>query len=171
MNSKHQNEKNRETVADYIARARGFRLCHSPWTDVSPRELVYLTVRGLNGKFSKVRDILKNTKRKKHGRNITNFREEEATLNLPIKTRMDGIKLKHFILRTVIIETRTLQVQAKETIRLEMDTYLQLPIEKKKLCDNIWILIVVHPVILKNLCGSKNISPEVMDIYLADKKF
>ncbi|GFV86222.1 retrovirus-related Pol polyprotein from transposon TNT 1-94 [Trichonephila clavipes] len=41
---------------------------------------------------------------------------------------------------------------------------------EEKPCDNIWILIVVHPVIwLKNLCGSKNISPEVMDIYLADK--
>ncbi|GFX69232.1 retrovirus-related Pol polyprotein from transposon TNT 1-94 [Trichonephila clavipes] len=40
--------------------------------------------------------------------------------------------------RIVTIETRTLQVQTKgiyfkETIRLEMDTYLQLPIEKKTL--------------------------------------
>ncbi|GFW14597.1 hypothetical protein TNCV_2359211 [Trichonephila clavipes] len=80
------------------------------------------------------------------------LREEETTSNLPNKTRVDGINAEAFyprrknekqtrlvILaktqitrqRTVIIETRTLQVQAKETIRLEMDTYLQLPIEKK----------------------------------------
>ncbi|GFV19538.1 hypothetical protein TNCV_464541 [Trichonephila clavipes] len=68
-------------------------------------------------------------------------REEEATLRaLPLKTRMDGIneafywrkkmksksedcvifcrKSNHSSYRTAIIETRTLQVQAKETIRL-----------------------------------------------------
>ncbi|GFV93081.1 retrovirus-related Pol polyprotein from transposon TNT 1-94 [Trichonephila clavipes] len=51
-----------------------------------------------------------------------------------------------------------------------MDTYLQLPIKKKNLVTISGFWIVVHPVIwLKNLCGSKNISPEVMDIYLADK--
>ncbi|GFU70492.1 copia protein [Trichonephila clavipes] len=51
-----------------------------------------------------------------------------------------------------------------------MDTYLQLPIEKKNLVTISGFWIVLHPVIwLKNLCGSKNISPEVMDIYLADK--
>ncbi|GFW97754.1 hypothetical protein TNCV_1425171 [Trichonephila clavipes] len=50
----------------------------------------------------------------------------------------------------------TLQVQAKETIRLEMDTYLQLPIEKKNFVTISGFWIVVHPVIwLKNLCGSK----------------
>ncbi|GFU00961.1 hypothetical protein TNCV_4103971, partial [Trichonephila clavipes] len=49
-----------------------------------------------------------------------------------------------------------------------MDTYLQLPIEKKNFVTISGFWIVVHPVIwLKNLCGSKNISPEVMDIYLA----
>ncbi|GFV25644.1 RBR-type E3 ubiquitin transferase [Trichonephila clavipes] len=84
-----------------------------------------------------------------------------------------GIKLERLTwakLRTVIIETRTLQVQAKEAIRLEMDTYLQLPIEKKNFVTISGFWIVVHPVIWpKNLCGSKNISPEVMDIYLADK--
>ncbi|GFW23968.1 retrovirus-related Pol polyprotein from transposon TNT 1-94 [Trichonephila clavipes] len=65
---------------------------------------------------------------------------------------------------------RTLQVQAKETILLEMDTYLQLPIEKKKPCDNIWILdsgASCH--MAKEPVWFKNISPEVMDIYLADK--
>ncbi|GFT05247.1 RBR-type E3 ubiquitin transferase [Trichonephila clavipes] len=38
--------KNGETVADYIARARGISTkCHSIGLDVSPRELVYHTVR------------------------------------------------------------------------------------------------------------------------------
>ncbi|GFT12358.1 retrovirus-related Pol polyprotein from transposon TNT 1-94 [Trichonephila clavipes] len=52
--------KNGETVGDYVARTRGISTkCHSLGLDVSPRELVYHTIRGLNGKFSKVRDILK----------------------------------------------------------------------------------------------------------------
>ncbi|GFV65623.1 retrovirus-related Pol polyprotein from transposon TNT 1-94 [Trichonephila clavipes] len=73
--------------------------------------------------------------------------------------------------RTVTIETRTLQAQASSrTSCLEMDTHLQLPIEKKNFVTISGFWIVVHPVIWpKNLCGSKNISPEVMDIYLADK--
>ncbi|GFU59008.1 retrovirus-related Pol polyprotein from transposon TNT 1-94 [Trichonephila clavipes] len=84
--------KNGETVADYIARARGISTkCHSLGLDVSPRELVYHTVRGLNGKFSKVRDILKTQRGKSMDEILQILREEEATLNLPIKTRMDGI--------------------------------------------------------------------------------
>ncbi|GFV17394.1 hypothetical protein TNCV_4164601 [Trichonephila clavipes] len=94
---------------------------------------------------------------------------------------MDGIDVKLFILgeeiksknetvifagnqttrqRIVIIETRTLQVQAKgiehkEIIRLKVDMYLQLPIEKKNFGNVPVSWIVVHPVIfLKNLCGS-----------------
>ncbi|GFT62966.1 retrovirus-related Pol polyprotein from transposon TNT 1-94 [Trichonephila clavipes] len=84
--------KNGKTVADYIARARGISTkCHSLRLDVSPRELVYHTVRGLNGKFSKVRDILKTQRGKSMDEILQILREEEATLNLPIKTRMDGI--------------------------------------------------------------------------------
>ncbi|GFW96288.1 retrovirus-related Pol polyprotein from transposon TNT 1-94 [Trichonephila clavipes] len=84
--------KNGETVADYIARARGISTkCHSLGLGVSPRELVYHTVRGLNGKFSKMRDILKTQRGKSMDEILQILREEEATLNLPIKTRMDGI--------------------------------------------------------------------------------
>ncbi|GFW41758.1 uncharacterized protein TNCV_4980091 [Trichonephila clavipes] len=91
--------KNGETVGDYTARARGISTkCHSLGLDVSPRELVYHTVRGLNGKFSKVRDILKTEREKKYGR-TSNFKEEEATFNLPIKTRMDGIDAEAFYSR------------------------------------------------------------------------
>ncbi|GFY36785.1 uncharacterized protein TNCV_2567471 [Trichonephila clavipes] len=54
---KHIRIKN---VGEYIARAlKVSTKCHSLGWEVSPRELVYHTVRGLNGKFSKVRDILK----------------------------------------------------------------------------------------------------------------
>ncbi|GFX46451.1 retrovirus-related Pol polyprotein from transposon TNT 1-94 [Trichonephila clavipes] len=65
--------KNGETVGDYIARARGISTkCHSLGLDVSPRELVYHTIRGLNGTFSKVRDILK-TQRGKVRRKYSKF--------------------------------------------------------------------------------------------------
>ncbi|KAF8790524.1 Retrovirus-related Pol polyprotein like [Argiope bruennichi] len=48
--------KNNESANDYVARARGIATkCHSLGLDVKPRELVYDTVRGLKGKFSKVR--------------------------------------------------------------------------------------------------------------------
>ncbi|GFT35457.1 uncharacterized protein TNCV_922711 [Trichonephila clavipes] len=58
--------KNGETLGDYIARARGISTeCHFLGLDVSPKELVYHTFRGLNGKFSKVRDILKTERGKK----------------------------------------------------------------------------------------------------------
>ncbi|GFT70568.1 retrovirus-related Pol polyprotein from transposon TNT 1-94 [Trichonephila clavipes] len=51
-----------------------------------------------------------------------------------------------------------------------MDTYLQLLIERKKLCHNTWILdsgASCH--MAKESVWFKNISPEVMDIYLDDK--
>ncbi|GFV04956.1 retrovirus-related Pol polyprotein from transposon TNT 1-94 [Trichonephila clavipes] len=134
--------KNSETVADYIARARGISTkCHSLGLDVSPRELVYHTVRGLNGKFSKVRDILKTQRGKSMDEILQILREEEATLNLPIKTRMDGINEAFYSSH-----------------------------REEKPCDNIWILdsgASCH--MAKEPVWFKNISPEVMDIYLADK--
>ncbi|GFU46544.1 retrovirus-related Pol polyprotein from transposon TNT 1-94 [Trichonephila clavipes] len=69
------------------------------------------------------------------------LREEEATLNLPIKTRMDGINEAFYSSH-----------------------------REEKLCDNIWILdsgASCH--MAKESVWFKNISPEVMDIYLADK--
>ncbi|GFT06032.1 retrovirus-related Pol polyprotein from transposon TNT 1-94 [Trichonephila clavipes] len=70
------------------------------------------------------------------------LREEEATLNLPIETRMDGINEAFYSSH-----------------------------REEKLCDNIWILdsgASCH--IAKQSVWFKNISPEVMDIYLADKE-
>ncbi|GFV14364.1 retrovirus-related Pol polyprotein from transposon TNT 1-94 [Trichonephila clavipes] len=134
--------KNGETVANYIARARGISTkCHSLGLDVSPRELVYHTVRGLNGKFSKVRDILKTQRGKSMDEILQILREEEATLNLPIKTRMDGFNEAFYSSH-----------------------------REEKPCDNIWILdsgASCH--MAKEPVWFKNISPEVMDIYLADK--
>ncbi|GFV84623.1 retrovirus-related Pol polyprotein from transposon TNT 1-94 [Trichonephila clavipes] len=96
---KHIRMKNGETVGDYIARAWGISIkCHSLGLDVSPRELVYHTVRGLNEKFSKVRHILK-TERGKSMDEVLQILREEATFNLPIKTRMDGINAEAFYSR------------------------------------------------------------------------
>ncbi|GFU71103.1 retrovirus-related Pol polyprotein from transposon TNT 1-94 [Trichonephila clavipes] len=92
--------KNSETIGDYIARARGISTkCHSLGLNMSPRELVYHTVRGLNGKFSKVRDILKTQRGKNMEEVLQILREEEITFNLPIKTRMDGINAEAFYSR------------------------------------------------------------------------
>ncbi|GFV30547.1 retrovirus-related Pol polyprotein from transposon TNT 1-94 [Trichonephila clavipes] len=69
------------------------------------------------------------------------LREEEATLNLPIKTRMDGINEAFYSSH-----------------------------REEKLCDNIWILDSgAYCHMAKESVWFKNISPEVMDIYLADK--
>ncbi|GFV17824.1 retrovirus-related Pol polyprotein from transposon TNT 1-94 [Trichonephila clavipes] len=180
--------KNGETVADYIARARGISTkCHSLGLDVSPRELVYHTVRGLNGKFSKVRDILKTQRGKSMDEILQILREEEATLNLPIKTRMDGINEAFYCKRKNEKQTRLCYIcrksnhlakdcyyrnkkNSQSTMRnnsSEMNTYLQL---RRKLGDSIWILdsgASCH--MAKEPVWFKNISPEVMDIYLADK--
>ncbi|GFV05563.1 retrovirus-related Pol polyprotein from transposon TNT 1-94 [Trichonephila clavipes] len=84
----------------YIARARGISTKrHSLELDVSPRELVYHTVRELNGKFFKVRDILKTQREKSMDEILQILREEETTFNLPIKTGLDGISAEAFYSR------------------------------------------------------------------------
>ncbi|GFU75939.1 retrovirus-related Pol polyprotein from transposon TNT 1-94 [Trichonephila clavipes] len=183
--------KNGETVADYIARARGISTkCHSLELDVSPRELVYHTVRGLNGKFSKVHDILKTQREKSMNEILQILMEEEATLNLPIKTRMDGINEAFYCKRKNEKQTRLCYICRKSN-HLAKDCYYRnknspstsqrnnssrnghvftASHREEKLCDNIWILdsgASCH--MAKESVWFKNISPEVMDIYLADK--
>ncbi|GFX91830.1 retrovirus-related Pol polyprotein from transposon TNT 1-94 [Trichonephila clavipes] len=183
--------KNGATVADYIARARGISTkCHSLGLGVSPRELVYHTVRGLNGKFSKVRDILKTQRGKSMDEILQILREEEATLNLPIKTRMDGINEAFYCKRKNEKQTRLCYICRKSN-HLAKDCYYRnknspstsqrnnssrnghvftASHREEKLCDNIWILdsgASCH--MAKESVWFKNISPEVMDIYLADK--
>ncbi|GBN82325.1 Retrovirus-related Pol polyprotein from transposon TNT 1-94 [Araneus ventricosus] len=80
-----------ELANDYIARARGIATkCHSLGLDVSPRELVYYTVRGLKGKFAKVRDILKTQRDKSVDEVLEILREEETSFNSPSSTRAEG---------------------------------------------------------------------------------
>ncbi|GBN13319.1 Retrovirus-related Pol polyprotein from transposon TNT 1-94 [Araneus ventricosus] len=80
-----------ELANDYIARARGIATkCHSLGLNVSPRELVYYTVRGLKGKFAKVRDILKTQRDKSIDEVLEILREEETSFNLPSSTRAEG---------------------------------------------------------------------------------
>ncbi|GFW65574.1 retrovirus-related Pol polyprotein from transposon TNT 1-94 [Trichonephila clavipes] len=154
--------KNGETVADYIARARGIstKCHHSLGLDVSPRELVYHTVRGLNGKFSKVRDILKTQRGKSMDEILQILREEEATLNLPIKTRMDGINEAFYCKRKNEKQTRLCYICRKSN-HLAKDCYYRnknspstsqrnnssrnghvftASHREEKLRDNIWIL-------------------------------
>ncbi|GFS56460.1 beta-ureidopropionase [Trichonephila clavipes] len=120
--------KNGETVADYIARARGISTkCHSLGLDVSPRELVYHTVRGLNGKFSKVRDILK-AQRGKSMDEILQILREEAILNLPIKTHMDKINSEAFYSKYEnLTDKRIKKIRTDnglEFVNEQLDTYL-----------------------------------------------
>ncbi|GFX13582.1 retrovirus-related Pol polyprotein from transposon TNT 1-94 [Trichonephila clavipes] len=111
--------------------------------DVSPRELVYHTVRGLDGKFSKVCEILK-TKRKKPMEKILQIlREEETTINLSTKERINA-----------------------EAFYSRRKTFYR----EEKLCDNTSILdsgATCH--MAKESVWLTTISPEVMEIYLADK--
>ncbi|GFV70530.1 retrovirus-related Pol polyprotein from transposon TNT 1-94 [Trichonephila clavipes] len=100
--------------------------CHSLGLDVSPRELVYHTVRGLNGKFSKVRDILKTQRGKSMDEILQILREEEATLNLPIKTRMDGINEAFYY--HVITSDRQNQIPVLEL----NDVQNQIPVRRSE---------------------------------------
>ncbi|GFX45201.1 retrovirus-related Pol polyprotein from transposon TNT 1-94 [Trichonephila clavipes] len=118
------------------------------------------------------------------------LREEEATLNLPIKTRMDGINEAFYCKRKIEKQTRLCYICRKSN-HLAKDCYYRnknspstsqrnnssrnghvftASHREEKLCDNIWILdsgASCH--MAKQSVWFKNISPEVMDIYLADK--
>ncbi|GFV83730.1 retrovirus-related Pol polyprotein from transposon TNT 1-94 [Trichonephila clavipes] len=197
---KHIRMKNGGTVGDYIARARGISIkCHSLGLDVSPRELVNHIVRGLNGKFSQVRDILKTQRGKSMEEVFQILREEETTFNMPIKTRMDGINAEAFYPRRKSEKQTRLCYICRKPNHQAKDCYYrnknspstsQRNITQKKnnssrnghvftashreekLCDNTWILDSGAPChMAKESVWFKNISPEVMDIYLADKNY
>ncbi|GFU99804.1 retrovirus-related Pol polyprotein from transposon TNT 1-94 [Trichonephila clavipes] len=118
------------------------------------------------------------------------LREEEATLNLPIKTRMDGFNEAFYCKRKNEKQTRLCYICRKSN-HLAKDCYYRnknspstsqrnnssrnghvftASHREEKPCDNIWILdsgASCH--MAKEPVWFKNISPEVMDIYLADK--
>ncbi|GBN97964.1 hypothetical protein AVEN_245105-1 [Araneus ventricosus] len=95
-----QKKNSNELANGYIARARGIATkCHSLGLDISPRELVYYTIRGLKDTFVKERDILKT----QHDRSIDEvleiLREEEASFNSPTSTRAEGTSTDVFYSR------------------------------------------------------------------------
>ncbi|XP_043262478.1 uncharacterized protein LOC122403182 [Colletes gigas] len=67
----------KETVGDYIARARGIATkCASLELQVTPRELAYYTVRGINNQYKDIREILK-TQRDKSTEEIQEILKEK----------------------------------------------------------------------------------------------
>ncbi|XP_011861117.1 PREDICTED: uncharacterized protein LOC105558171 [Vollenhovia emeryi] len=72
----------KETGADYIARARGLASkCKGLGVNISDRELVYYVVRGLNGKFNRIRNTLKTQRDKRLDDILEDLREEERELS------------------------------------------------------------------------------------------
>lgn len=71
----------KETGAEYVARARGLASkCKALGVNISDRELVYYVVRGLNGKFNRIRNTLKTQRDKKLDDILEDLREEEREL-------------------------------------------------------------------------------------------
>ncbi|GFW05983.1 retrovirus-related Pol polyprotein from transposon TNT 1-94 [Trichonephila clavipes] len=127
------------------------------------------------------------------------LREEETTFNLPIKTRMDGINAEAFYSRRKNEKHARLCYICRKANHLSKDCYYRnknslnntsqrnitqrsnssrnghvftVSHREEKLCDNTWIAdsgTSCH--IAKESVWFKNISLEVMDIYLADKNF
>ncbi|KAF8783233.1 hypothetical protein HNY73_013425 [Argiope bruennichi] len=92
--------KSNESANDYVARARGIATkCYSLGLDVTPKELVFYTVRGLKGKFSKVRKILKTQRDKSMDEILEILREEENTCYSARSTRAEGINAEVFYSR------------------------------------------------------------------------
>nr|XP_012218879.1 PREDICTED: uncharacterized protein LOC105670114 [Linepithema humile] len=57
--------EDKKTVSNYITRARGlFTKCASLGLNITPRELVYYTVRGINNHYEDIREILKTQREK-----------------------------------------------------------------------------------------------------------
>ncbi|GBL98190.1 hypothetical protein AVEN_268276-1 [Araneus ventricosus] len=72
---------------------------HNRPLDVSPRELVYYTIRGLKGKFVKVRGILKTQRDKSIDEVFEILRDEETSFNSPTSTRSEGTSTDVFYSR------------------------------------------------------------------------
>lgn len=70
----------KETAADYVARGLASK-CKGLGVNISDRELVYYIVRGLNGKFNRIRNTLKTQREKRLDDILEDLREEEKELN------------------------------------------------------------------------------------------
>ncbi|GBM08987.1 Retrovirus-related Pol polyprotein from transposon TNT 1-94 [Araneus ventricosus] len=72
----------KEKISDYIARARGLATkCASLGLDVTELELAFYVVRGLIGKYAKIREILKTQREKSIDDLLEILREEETLQN------------------------------------------------------------------------------------------
>ncbi|GFW73584.1 retrovirus-related Pol polyprotein from transposon TNT 1-94 [Trichonephila clavipes] len=122
--------------------------------------------------------------------------EEETTFNLPIKTRMDGINAEAFYSRrkngkqtrlcyicrkpnhqekSIYYKNKNSPSASQRNITQRNNSSRNAHVftashREEKLCDNTWILdSCAYCHMAKESVWFKNISPEVMDIYLADK--
>ncbi|GBO14245.1 hypothetical protein AVEN_236813-1 [Araneus ventricosus] len=186
-----------ELANDYIPRARGISTkCHSLGLDVSLRELVYYTVRGLKGKFVQVQDILKTQHDKSIEEILEILREKETSFNSPSSTRAEGTsaysrKYKNSGMRLCYVCRRPNHVAKDCFYRNQRESatsnqrrkvnnnskkrntanpvFTASPNEER-LCENIWILdsgVSCH-MALDRVWFEKIIS-ERKDIYLAGK--
>ncbi|GFX67854.1 retrovirus-related Pol polyprotein from transposon TNT 1-94 [Trichonephila clavipes] len=158
--------KNGKAVGDYIARRIKWKVLQSA-------------------------RYLENTKRKSMDEILQILREEEATFNQPIKTRMDGINVEAFYSKRKSEKQTTLCYVCRKSNPLVKDCYYRnknspstsqrsnssrnghvftASHREEKLCDNTWTLDSVASChMAKESVWFKNISPEVIDSYLADK--
>ncbi|GBM77673.1 hypothetical protein AVEN_226059-1 [Araneus ventricosus] len=90
--------KTKESANVHIARAvRITAKCHSLGLDVSSWKLIFYNVRGLKGKFAKVRDISKTHHDKSIYEILEILREEEACYNSPTSPRAEVTNAGVFI--------------------------------------------------------------------------
>ncbi|GBN21616.1 hypothetical protein AVEN_247401-1 [Araneus ventricosus] len=74
--------REKEKISDYIARARDLATkCVSLCLDVTERELAFYVVRGLTGKYARIREILKTQREKSIHDLLETLREEETLEN------------------------------------------------------------------------------------------
>ncbi|XP_055924564.1 uncharacterized protein LOC129956659 [Argiope bruennichi] len=163
--------KNNESANDYVARARGIATkCHSLGLDVTPRELVYYTVRGLKGKFSKVREILKTQRDKSMDEILEILREEENTCYSPTNAKDCFYRNKNASRSAPCNENnqrRNAQHRAnKSTKRRSVSDVFTTSHQEESLSDKIWLLdsgASCH--MAKDSVWFEKIIPETRDIY------
>ncbi|GFX57528.1 retrovirus-related Pol polyprotein from transposon TNT 1-94 [Trichonephila clavipes] len=127
--------KNGQPVGDYIARARGISTkCHSLGLDVSPRELVYHTVRGLNGKLSKVRDILKTQRGKTKYENLTDKSIKKITTDSGLEFVNE--QLDTYLVNSGIFHEKTIPYNSESNGKAERANRVLLERAKSLLYEN-----------------------------------
>ncbi|KAF8768498.1 Retrovirus-related Pol polyprotein like [Argiope bruennichi] len=169
--------KSNESANDYVPRARGIATkCHSLGLDVPPRELVYYTERGMTGKFSKVREILKTQRDKSMDEILEISHEEENTCYSQTSTRAEGIDAVVFYSRKNKSSGERLCYICRSPNHIARTVFTGIKIlvevlhQEESLSDKIWLLdsgASCH--MAKGSMWFEEIIPETRDIYLAGK--